>query len=373
MEENESNTIIIDNGSGYVKAGLSNEKEPKLIIQNQIGYPKIKDENKELIEFYIGEEIKAEELKDKLNISSPIVRGDVKNWDDLERIWGHITLKLKITPEEHNFLLTEPIINIGKNKEKMTQIMFETFNVQGLYIQNVGVLSLYANGSYQGISVDSGHEVTQFVPIFEGYVIENAVNRIDFGGKDLTEYMVRLLIGKNIPIGKEKEIAKDIKEKACYVAYNFENEMKSVEPFDYELPDGSSISIDEQRIKCPEAIFDPYLAGKDYDNLAKICNDSIQKCDDSLYKDLYQNIILSGGNTMFNEFKQRFSREVKALAPQYLQEEVKIIAESERIYAAWIGGKVLSSLENFEDLCIKRVQYEEEGPRIVHKKFGKKE
>ena len=371
MEEKESNNnIIIDNGSGYVKAGFSNEKEPKVIIPNQIGYPKIKDENKDFIEFYCGEEIKAEELKGKLNISSPIVRGDVKNWDDLERIWGHITVKLNIAPEEHNFVLTEPIINIGKNKEKMAQTMFETFNIPGLYIQNVGVLSLYANGLYQGISVDSGDEVTQFVPIFEGYVIPNSVNRIDFGGKDLTEYMVRLLIGKNIPIAKEKEIAKDIKEKACYVAYNFEDEMKSVEPFDYELPDGSSISIDAQRIKCPEAIFDPYLAGRDYDSLAKICNNSIQKCDDSLYKDLYHNIILSGGNTMFNDLKERFSKEVKALAPLYLQEEVKIISESERKYAAWIGGTVLSSMENFEDLCIKKDEYEEEGPKIVHKKFG---
>ena len=209
MEDEEiKKPIIIDNGTGYIKAGFEGETEPKIVIPNQIGRPKLNGENK--YDFYCGDDIK--ENREKLRLTSPIERGEVKNWDDMEIIFGHILCKLTDCQEEHNVLVSEPTMNPKSQKEKITQMMFETFNISGLYIANQGVLSLLSYGIYNGISVDSGEGITQFVPMYDGKVLPYAINRIDFGGKDLTEYMEKLLMGKIFPIEKEKEIAKDIKE-----------------------------------------------------------------------------------------------------------------------------------------------------------------
>ena len=158
----------------------------------------------------------------------------------MEKIWGHVfTNELRVAPEEHNVMLTEAPMNPKENREKMAQIMFETFNVPGLYIAIQAVLSLYSAGKFTGIVADSGDGVTHFVPIFDGYSLPHAVIRLDLAGRDLTEFMMKLLTetGMRFLTAAEKEIVKAIKEKACYVALDFEEELKSVEPFDYELPE----------------------------------------------------------------------------------------------------------------------------------------
>lgn len=369
MEDEEiKKPIIIDNGTGYIKAGFEGETEPKIVIPNQIGRPKLNGENK--YDFYCGDDIK--ENREKLRLTSPIERGEVKNWDDMEIIFGHILCKLTDCQEEHNVLVSEPTMNPKSQKEKITQMMFETFNISGLYIANQGVLSLLSYGIYNGISVDSGEGITQFVPMYDGKVLPYAINRIDFGGKDLTEYMEKLLMGKIFPIEKEKEIAKDIKEKACYIPYNLEDEISKVESLDYKLPDGSSILIKDQRIECPEALFDPCLTYKDYDSIAKICNDSIKMCKESFQKELYNNILLTGGNTLFEGFEDRFRREIFSLAKPSFQEHVRIVRifdKKERKFAVWIGGSLLSNiLPKVEKGWITKTDYEENGSDIVHKK-----
>ena len=369
MEDEEiKKPIIIDNGTGYIKAGFEGETEPKIVIPNQIGRPKLNGENK--YDFYCGDDIK--ENREKLRLTSPIERGEVKNWDDMEIIFGHILCKLTDCQEEHNVLVSEPTMNPKSQKEKITQMMFETFNISGLYIANQGVLSLLSYGIYNGISVDSGEGITQFVPMYDGKVLPYAINRIDFGGKDLTEYMEKLLMGKIFPIEKEKEIAKDIKEKACYIPYNLEDEISKVESLDYKLPDGSSILIKDQRIECPEALFDPCLTYKDYDSIAKICNDSIKMCKESFQKELYNNILLTGGNTLFEGFEDRFRREIFSLAKPSFQENVRIVRifdKKERKFAVWIGGSLLSNiLPKVEKGWITKTDYEENGSDIVHKK-----
>ena len=149
------------------------------------------------------------------------MNGVVNNWDDMEKIWGYIfTNELRIAPEEHNILLTEASLNPKENREKMAQIMFETFNVQKLYISIQAVPALYSEGKNTGMVGDSGDGVTHYVPIYEGYSLPHAISRIDLAGRDLTDYMMVLLteIGMRFSTSSEKEITKSIKEKACYVA-----------------------------------------------------------------------------------------------------------------------------------------------------------
>ena len=182
--------------------------------------------------------------------------------------------------------------------------------------------------------------------------------------------MVKLLKEiKSIPIKKEKEIAKSIKEKACYVSSDFDSEINSIESFEYELPDGSKIPIKSQRIRCCEALFKPIMAGVDYDeNIAEYCNNCIKKCNEFTQKELYSNIVLSGGNTMFEGFQERLTNEIKDIALNFYKKDVKVIAKPNRNLAAWKGGSILSNLSDFENKWITKTEYEESGSCIVHRK-----
>ena len=369
--EEEKPHIIIDTGTCYTKAGLSGEEGPRAVFPSMVGYPKyasgmVGGDKKE---FYVGTD--AEAKRGVLKLNYPIEGGEVNNWDDVEKIWGNVfTNELRVAPEEHNIMIIEPPNNDKFNREKIAQIMFETFNVPGLYIANSAVLSLYAVGKFYGITIDSGEDMTHFVPIYDGFIISHAYIGENYAGRDLTLFLMKLLneSGYRFSTSFEKEIVKSIKEKACYVASDLSEELKWVEPYDYELPDGTHIIIKDQRIRCPEALFKPELIGKDGVGIAKACNYSIQKCDIDIKKDLYNCIVLSGGNSMFNGLEERLKKEIKYIAPYSMQEEVRVIASPERKYATWYGGSILSTISTFESSWITKTEYEENGATIVHRK-----
>jgi actin-related protein len=367
-------TIVIDVGSGNCKAGFAGEDVPTVQFPSIIGRPKTANimQGTDEKDCYIGEEAQAK--RGILKVSYPLEHGIVQDWDDMEKIWQHTFFNgLRAEPQEHAVMLTEAAMNPKANRERMTQIMFETFYVPALYVSTQAVLSLYASGRTTGIVCDSGDGVTHIVPIYEGYAMAHGISRLNLAGRDLTEYLMKLMSerGNAMTTTAEREIVRDIKEKVCYIAEDPEAEAELVrdgtrKDITYEMPDGQIVTLGDERFRCPEALFNPALVGKEAIGLPTMVYESIRKCDIDVRRDLLMNIVLSGGTTMFQGFGKRMQMEIAKMAPSSMR--IRVLYPDDRKHSVFIGGSMLSDLDTFTDMCVSKAEYTESGPGIIHKK-----
>jgi actin-related protein 3 len=272
--------VVFDNGTGYTKMGLSCNPLPtydfptsiasKATMGVQVSRMQCDD-----LDFFVGEEAFLHQKTHQLFY--PIKEGQINEWDEMEKFWQRcIFEKLHVEPQAHNFLLTEPPMNTPENREQIAEIFFETFDVKGLYL---GVQAVFALQGYNyltdrsgqsGVVVDAGDGVTHIIPVAHGFVINSCVKQIPMAGRDITKYIMKSLKdrGERIPTEDLMDIAKQIKEKYCYVCGNPDKEerkfrdpnsdsFRTFETVGKYTGTPLSIKVGNERYRGPEVFFNP--------------------------------------------------------------------------------------------------------------------
>ncbi|ROT70790.1 uncharacterized protein [Penaeus vannamei] len=363
-------TLVVDSGSGTTKAGFAGDVVPVSVFPTVVGRPRATRHFSSNAQPLVGNA--AQRKRGIYKLSFPVERGVVTSWDDMEILWGHtFEHELHVEPREHSLLLAEPPLCSKPNREKAAQVLFETFGVGALCGANQAVLSLYASGRSTGIVLDSGDGITHAMPFYKGYSLPHAILRSDLAGRDLTQYLEELLgkRGYSCHSSTERDIVRDVKERLCYVALDFHQEIANAKTSavekTYELPDGEVISLGEERFRCPEVLFDPSLIGKEARGLQDAVYDSILKCEADIRKDLFASIMLTGGSNRFPGMADRMKRELGDRTPL----TVSVLApHPEHQYSVWTGGSILASLSTFPQMLVSKQEYEEAGPTVLHKK-----
>jgi actin-related protein len=366
--------IVIDSGSMFVKAGFAGDDAPRAVFPSLIGRCKhagimVGMDQKDA---YVGDE--AQSKRGVLTLKYPIEHGIITNWDDMEKLWHHTFYnELRVAPEEHPVLLAVPPNNPRASAERMLQIMFETYRVPAVYLESQTNLELYASGRTTGLVISVGDQSIHASAIYEGYMLPHASLSTEFGGRHLTDFAMKIMTerGYSFTTTAERDIVRDIKEKLCYVAGDFDSEMKkSTQSTEvntiYELPDGQVLTIGNERFRVPEALFAPCFVGLECPGIQDVAFHAIMKCDVDIRKDLYSNILIAGGSSCFPGIAERLQSEISRLAPSTMR--VKVTCPPERKYSAWIGGSILASLRTFQQMWITKEEYDESGPNIVHRK-----
>lgn len=363
MVNNTSTPIIIDNGSGNIKAGFACDNNPSSKFPSIVGRPKLHDD---INDFYIGKD--AQNRRELLRLRNAIEFGAISQWEDIEVIWQHVYNQLKAAPEEHPILLTENILNFQSYRQKITQIMFEEFKVPSFYISLQAVLSMYSAGMVTGIVHCSGCSISNTIPVYEGFPIyQRGYRPWDFPtGHCLTDHLMSLLNAQGNSFNRQSEpVIEDIKKKLCYVSLDYEHEMaynKSSET--YHLPDGKAIVIDQAtQINVPEVVFQPRLLGIEDFGVHELIENISSRCDPTIKKLLSGNVVVAEGHTLFPGFKRRLEMELKKFDPDYA-----VTASPYEGCSAWQGGGILATTSTFKDICVTREEYNEYGPVMVTRK-----
>ena len=375
--------IIVDIGSGEIKAGFSGEQIPKIVFKNYFGEPKYKkvlrtfnEENQELNDTYIGED--CEKFMGLIKLRFPVKHGVFENEKDIFSIFNHLYSKLGINAQEikeHPVLITEPLLNPSTNREKIATSLFDNLGVPALFFASQPILSLFSTSSTSGTILESGEGVTQSCVIYEGYAIPCSYERYNYGGGDVTEYLKNLLKkrGYHFYNSTEFRIVNDIKENSCFTyANNANNDIEETKkaanknPVIYYLPDGTNISIGDEKILAPEILFHPEYIGKEYLSFTDMIISSINKVDIQIRLKSYENILLSGGNTCFNGLSDQLHAELKNKLPKNMKNNLNKAEKPQ--YSCWVGGNIISTLEVFKKMWVTKNDWNEKGSNIIHVK-----
>lgn len=402
-------TIIIDNGSGFCKAGFAEDDFPRSVFppfvscQSKCG-GKTKIVGSEYKDQYVGDEapVCKNVFCNKPKPYVPIQRGIITDWNSMDKVWHHIFYnELRVVSDHHPVLITESPNTPKAVSEKMTEVMFEKFSIPLFYKACPSLLSLYASGRIAGAILDIGNSQSHCVSVLEGNVLPQSIKCSEIAGKDLSHFLIaKLLRNYPLPFRSKFRIAEDIKAMHCIVSSkssislkphsllytttssageavncNTHNDGNSM---NYTLPDGEIIKLFPDTYTCPNVFFNPQLFQMPVDGVHAILRNSISSVDCDAQRVLVSNIVLSGGSTLFPGFADRLENELcnfftseNSSSSSFNNNTINVFSPDDRKYSAWIGGSVLASqIQTNTNLWASKLEYNEFGPEIINKKFS---
>lgn len=380
--------VIVDNGTGYVKAGYAADNFPTLIFPSMVGRPLMRYDEEfqdiELKDIMVGDE--CAKYRHMLSTSYPVENGIVKDWQGMKDLWDYtFHERFKLTPSEHKIMLTEPPMNPKANKVKMLENMFETYGFEAAKVSIQAMLVLYAQGLLTGVVVDSGDGVSHIVPVWEGICPPHLIKRLNIAGRHITRYLIKLLQVRGYAFNSSAdfETVRQIKEELCYVGYDMDIEKRlaldtTILIKKYELPDGRVIKVDRERFEAPEVLFQPSLVDCENAGVHEMLFNMIQEADIDLRPAFYKHIVLSGGSTMYPGLPSRLEKEMRDLyLNRILKGDTKALAKFKlriedpprRKHMVFMGGSFLADImKDRPEFWISKAEWEEQGDKICEMK-----
>lgn len=370
----ELQSIIIDNGSCVLKSGFAGEAIPHSTFTDAIGFSKypIVVKHGTHKDYYVSDE--ANYKAGVIELKYPVRHGIIKDWEMMDKIWHHTLYKeLRIDPTEHPILFTYNINVPDSQNQKIAEIMFEKYNFPGIYFQPSDKLTLLACEKTTGVVLESGDGVTSISAIYDNFLVKQSVKMSKVAGSSLTSYMISKMNKDEMKFHTSSDIlvARDLKEKVCYVTENYEQEQKNNEEngktkeTTFKYPDGQVLKLTDLCFKVPEFLFHPHVLGLDATGIQTLLSESVLACDAHMQPELLQNICLGGGNTMFTGFSKRIENEMKKVFPD---NQIGIVTTKQRGFEAWLGGSILCQHSSFLKKIIPKNVFNEEGPTVISRR-----
>lgn len=447
--------VVLDSGSSSIKVGYAGEDLPRSVFPSVVDHPVVGSEGfrKPAPPQFIDNDC-------GFNESQPIIRGVVEDWEKLEKVWDY-SLSIGLDNEKEGSggcpaMLTEAPLSDPSFRSKAAQYLFESASCPAVCAANSAALSLFASGRTRGVVIEVGGGITCAVPVFEGFALDHATQRVNLGGQDVTAAVAKILSGAGF--GRDAvRCAQQIKEKCGYVSpiANPNNVALggSERGSTFELPDGTVIDIHNTiRSSGPNEVLFPFISSSDFnqddneddddqgseenssnkkkkinvllpraadpkEGVAALILASINKCDEELLPDLWGNVVVAGGGSMFPNFSARVAHDIARLrqdnypyglnpfsggagggvvsfdggvgdpgskhpanrlltgVSRSLQASVVPHPQkpengynSQRGLAAWVGGSMFASLETYSHVAVTKAEWEEHGAVIMQRK-----
>ena len=376
--------IVLDPGTGSWKCGVASETLPTVTVPAVVGVPvkqrtllkrsaaAAADGGAAAAKPLFGDD--ALHNAGKCNLSFAMRRGVVENWDHAEMLFHHCVTEMEVEDlEAASILIAAPPYNSRECTERFASMCMESFQMSKIAVVQTGLCALYASGRTTGIVLDSGEGLTTITPLYDSFPLIRSVNRLNWGGADVTDHLRRLLYerGFSFSSAADEWQVRLIKESTAYVAERYAEELEKKADDDaeltreFELPDGQAVAVAHERFRCAEILFKPSILQQEHPSMSAFVAETIKSCDIDVRKELSNNIVLSGGNTRFPGFQARLQNEVAAYFPGMFG-NVNVVAAPDRQNLVWAGGAVIASLDSFEPLWLTREVYDDHGASIIH-------
>ncbi|XP_040895245.1 actin-related protein 6 isoform X1 [Toxotes jaculatrix] len=392
-------TLVLDNGAYTAKIGYSQEKVS--VIPNC----QFRSKTSRLKTFTANQ---LDEIKDPSGLFYilPFQKGYLVNWDVQRKVWDHLFGKemFKVEFADTSIIITEPYFNFTSIQESMNEILFEEYQFQSALRTNAGSLSAHhyfhtKPSELCCLVVDSGFSFTHISPYCRSKKMKEGIRRINVGGKLMTNHLKEIISYRQLHVMDESHVINQVKEDVCYVSQQFYKDMEIAQMKgeensvmrDYVLPDFSSIKkgfckpreemlfngkyktgeqilrLANERFAVPEILFHPSDIGIQEMGIPEAIVHSIQSLPEEMQPHFYQNIVLTGGNTLFPGFRERLEAELRSLVPAHLP--VSVLLPANPICYSWEGGKLLAHNPDYDEMVVTREDYEENGHCICEEKF----